>query len=109
MGFFEEGNFYPDFILWHVKDNKQYITFIDPKGIRNLDGKDDPKITFHKRIKILERDLNDDNVILNSAIISNTNIRQVNWRGDWNKEDFEDHNVFFQDDDDYIRKVINLG
>lgn len=108
MGFFEEGNFYPDFILWHVKDNKQYITFIDPKGIRNLDGKDDPKITFHKRIKILERDLNDDNVILNSAIISNTNIRQVNWRGDWNKEDFEDHNVFFQDDDDYIRKVINL-
>lgn len=109
MGFFEEGNFYPDFILWHVKDNKQYITFIDPKGIRNLDGKDDPKITFHKRIKILERDLNDDNVILNSAIISNTNIRQVNWRGDWNKEDFEDHNVFFQDDDDYIRKVINIG
>lgn len=109
MGFFEEGNFYPDFILWHVKDNKQYITFIDPKGIRNLDGKDDPKITFHKRIKILERDLNDDNVILNSAIISNTNIRQVNWRGNWIKEDFEDHNVFFQDDDDYIRKVINIG
>lgn len=109
MGFFEEGNFYPDFILWHVKDNKQYITFIDPKGIRNLDGKDDPKITFHKRIKILERDLSDDNVILNSAIISNTNIRQVNWRGNWIKEDFEDHNVFFQDDDDYIRKVINIG
>ena len=109
MGFFEEGNFYPDFILWRVKDGKQYITFIDPKGIRNLDGQKDPKITFCERIKLLERDLNDDSVILNSAIVSNTNIRQVNWRGSWDKAAFEEHNVFFQNDIDYISKILAIN
>jgi hypothetical protein len=28
IGFFEAGNFYPDFILWLVVDNHQYITFV---------------------------------------------------------------------------------
>ena len=33
MGFFEAGNFYPDFILWIDTEEKQYISFIDPKGL----------------------------------------------------------------------------
>lgn len=33
MGFFEAGNFYPDYILWIDTDDKQYISFIDPKGL----------------------------------------------------------------------------
>ncbi|GAB4266256.1 hypothetical protein [Thermincola ferriacetica] len=36
IGFFEAGNFYPDFILWILYNGKQYITFVDPKGIRNM-------------------------------------------------------------------------
>jgi len=50
IGFFEAGNFYPDFILWLLVDEKQYINFIDPKGLLNLKGPDDPKITFYKTI-----------------------------------------------------------
>src|SRR5208337_2785769 len=38
IGFFEAGNFYPDFILWLLAGGKQYINFIDPKGLRNLKG-----------------------------------------------------------------------
>jgi hypothetical protein len=33
LGFFTEGNFYPDFIMWVVRDDKQFILFIDPKGM----------------------------------------------------------------------------
>jgi hypothetical protein len=33
LGFFEASNFYPDFVLWILRDGKQYINFIDPKGI----------------------------------------------------------------------------
>ncbi len=34
IGFFmESSSFYPDFILWVVEKKKQYIYFIDPKGI----------------------------------------------------------------------------
>lgn len=108
IGFFEEGNFYPDFILWHIKDEKQYITFIDPKGIRNLDGQNDPKITFYRRIKDIEKQLNDDNIMLNSVIISNTEIQKINWKGNWNKNDFEQHNILFQNEANYIETIFKL-
>lgn len=107
IGFFEEGNFYPDFILWRVVEGKQYITFIDPKGIRNLDGKNDPKITFFERIKEIEKQLGNTDIILNSVIISNTEIRNINWREDWKQPDFEEHNIFFQDDSNYINKLLS--
>ena len=43
MGFFEAGNFYPDYILWIDTDDKQYISFIDPKGLVYV-RPDDPKV-----------------------------------------------------------------
>ena len=104
--FFEEVNFYPDFILWYLKDGKQYITFIDPKGIRNLDGKNDPKVTLAQRIKDLQNQLNNPEIILNSAIISVTDYYQISWRDNWTKEDFIKHNVLFQKDADYIHKMF---
>ena len=30
IGFFQAGNFFPDFILWVVKDDLQHVTFVDP-------------------------------------------------------------------------------
>jgi len=72
VGFFEDGGFYPDFILWILKDKKQYITFIDPKGIMQLNPKTDSKINFYETIKEKEKILNDKDIILNSVIISNT-------------------------------------
>src|SRR5690625_7311065 len=52
IGFFTEGNnFYPDFILWVVEKEKQYIKFIYPKVIRKSRGMNNHKIQFHKVIK----------------------------------------------------------
>ncbi len=81
IGFFEAGNFYPHFILWLLVDEKQYINFIDPKGLRNLKGPDDPKIAFYKTIKSIEDDLRsqDSMVKLNSFIVSNTCLPEVGW------------------------------
>ena len=36
LGFFEAGNFYPDFILWLLVGERQYVTFIDPMGLRSV-------------------------------------------------------------------------
>ncbi len=75
IGFFEADNFYPDFILWIDTPNKQYITFIDPKGLMHL-GPDSPKVEFHKTIKELEARLAPTAVgkavVLNSFIMSAT-------------------------------------
>jgi len=112
IGFFEAGNFYPDFILWLLVDGKQYVNFIDPKGLRNLEGPEDPKVQFHQTIKDLERQLGDPGdpaVILNSFIISSTPLSQVKWwNGGMREEEFEARNVLFQDDRGaYIRKLLN--
>lgn len=108
IGFFEAGNFYPDFILWLVIGDQQRIVFVDPKGIRNLEGMEDPKIKFHETIKQLETRLNDPKVQLVSFIISNTPFNSVAWWGP-TKDEFESHNVLFQTEDKgtYIRKIIS--
>jgi len=110
IGFFEAGNFYPDFILWLLADDKQYINFIDPKGLRNIDGKNDPKIRFCKTIKELETTLDDPDVTLNSFIISTTPLLEVSWWNDgMTEEEFEQHHVFFIDEDrkNYINKLFS--
>jgi hypothetical protein len=104
IGFFEAGNFYPDFILWLLVGGKQYVSFVDPKGIRNLDGADDPKISFYKTIKTLEQRLADPDVILNSFIIASTRHQQVDhWRDGsgqpMSKAAFESRHVLFQSED----------
>jgi len=109
IGFFEAGNFHPDFILWLLANQKQYVSFVDPKGIRNLEGPNDPKIRFHETIKEIEARLGDPVVILNSFIISNTPLRQVSWWSDgMTKAEFEDRNVVFQQEDKntYIRTIL---
>jgi hypothetical protein len=108
IGFFEAGNFYPDFIMWLVTGDQQRIVFIDPKGIRNLEGMDDPKIKFHQTIKQLEARLRDPSVKLTSFIISNTPYSSVAWWGP-SKDEFEEHHVLFQAEDKnvYIEKITN--
>lgn len=109
IGFFEAGNFYPDFILWLLAGGKQYVSFIDPKGLRNLEGPNDPKIQFHLTIKDLERRLNDPEVVLNSFIVSSTRVPEVAWWGKGaTKDEFEARNVLFQQEDKttYVEKLL---
>jgi hypothetical protein len=111
IGFFEEGNFYPDFILWLVEDDKQYITFVDPKGLRNVDGWEDPKLKFSESIKQREKTLASGNgqAILNSFIISVTPYAKINWKGNHSKKDFEKRHVLFADDrQEYIGKMFGM-
>lgn len=110
IGFFTAGyNFYPDFIIWIVVKDKQYIRFIDPKGIRNLRGINDPKIQFHSVLRnSVQSKLNDSSIVLDSFIISNTRFLDIHWIGDLSKEVFNNNNVYFQDDDDYIEKILSL-
>ena len=110
IGFFEAGNFYPDFILWLVDGQRQHVTFVDPKGILHLQGPDDPKIRFYRTIKDLEARLGDSNVVLDSFILSNTPYQQVSWwDGGMTLADFESRHVLFTKPDRsiYISKMLH--
>lgn len=105
IGFFEEGGFYPDFILWYVKGEKQHIAFVDPKGIYHLNPKH-PKLNFYRRIKEIEKDMGKPNIKLNSFIISVTPFGKINWKGDKVQAYFESKNIIFQEDSCYIEKLM---
>lgn len=105
VGFFEAGNFHPDFILWMLVGGKQYVTFIEPHGLLH-EGPASEKVLFHKRIKDIEQRLNDPAVILNSFILSWTAYPQLKW-GDTQSELEERHVLFMTDDrDGYIDKLF---
>ncbi len=112
IGFFQANNFYPDFILWLLVNGRQYINFIDPKGLRNIEGFDDPKVNFYRSIKELERDLGNKNIVLHSFIVSNTPMREIAW---WtpNREKtwFSKNHILFQYEDqgEYINAILNMA
>ncbi len=107
VGFFEAGNFYPDFILWLVVDQKQFIAFVDPKGIRNL-GKGDEKLQFYKTIKDIEQRLGDADVQLESFIISNTPSATMKLLWGIDKKEMVGQHILFQDEDadSYIQTMF---
>lgn len=110
LGFALAGNFYPDFLLWLVDDKtgKQWLSFIDPKGIRNLNISD-PKFGLHREIKQIEKQLGDGMISLNSFILSVTTFNDLlNVTGSTTKSDLEDRNVLFMDDGGptYLDKLL---
>jgi hypothetical protein len=107
VGFFEAGNFHPDFIIWLLTENGQNIVFVDPKGIRNI-GATDPKIQFYETIKEIEQRMGDPEVSLDSFIISGTpsHIMRMFWGMD--KPTMKQRHVLFQeeDQDTYISEML---
>ena len=106
IGFFEAGNFYPDFLLWQIKDGKQYLSFIEPHSL-TYEGPGHRKIEFHKIIKDIQKRLGDTQVILNSFIVTQTRHGKLGWNLPIDR--LEDMHVLFMNDqiDTYIEKIAN--
>jgi len=106
VGFFEAGNFHPDFLLWLVEGGQQRVVFVDPKGIRNLPW-DDPKIRFHETVKEIEQRLGDPAVRLDSYIVSNTEATTMQLQWSRSKAEMEARNIVFQEDADaYVGRML---
>ena len=107
VGFFEAGNFHPDFILWLIENERQHVVFVDPKGIRNLHPTD-PKIRFHETIKEIERRLGDPSVVLDSFIISNTPSSVMSMHWGMEKSEMNKLHILFQEEDNasYVRSML---
>ena len=108
VGFFEAGNFHPDFILWLLSGGQQQVIFVDPKGIRNL-PRNDLKIQFYEKIKEIEQRLGDPAVRLQSFIVSNTPSATMRKMWGMEKSEMQRRNILFQEEDrdSYIGKMLN--
>lgn len=122
IGFFmESSSFYPDFILWVVDGSKQYIYFLDPKGILLGDNHfNNPKILWCREdVKKLEekikKDLTKDKkkltVTISAFILSVTPYEEV--RKKWGegtgttKDEFAENKVLFiENNKEYLAKIF---
>jgi hypothetical protein len=118
LGFALAGNFYPDFLLWLVDDvsGKQWLTFVDPKGLRNLDLSH-PKLGLYKEVKTLETTLaaqakaGEPPLVLNAFVLSPTKFSDLLNVGDPTKKtDLESRNVLFMADgaSAYLKKLFHV-
>ncbi|MDR1160510.1 MAG: restriction endonuclease subunit R, partial [Syntrophomonadaceae bacterium] len=111
MGFFEAGNFYPDYVLWVDAPEKQYISFIDPKGLLHLQW-NDQKIEFYSTIKGLERRLQptctDKTIVLNSFIMSATRSADLYQRWGKGMPERRTKHVFCLDEPDCIDGMMAM-
>lgn len=106
IGFFEAGNFYPDFLLWQIKGGKQHLSFVEPHGLQH-EGPGHKKIEFHIIIKDIQKRLAAQNVVLNSFIVTPTRFGNLNWGK--TIQELEDMHVLFMEDqrDKYIPSLLN--
>lgn len=109
MGFFEAGNFYPDFILWIIEQGTQRIGFIDPKGL-NMVSSNDPKIEFYKTIKEMQARMqaktHNETIFLNSFIMSTTSSLNLSERWVMDRYKRESKNVYCLDNDDCVANML---
>jgi hypothetical protein len=117
LGFALAGNFYPDFLLWLVDDTsgQQWLSFVDPKGLRNLDL-NHPKLGLYKEVKTLQAVLEqqakpgESQLVLNAFVLSPTKFTDLLNVGDRHKKaELEDRNVLFMEDggNTYLQKMFS--
>jgi len=99
--------FYPDFILWMIKEDTIYINFIDPKGQMGL--QDATTLLDNEKVKIADKENNDTLVslqrelskihkkkfILNSfLLLRDSSMLGFNKPNEWVKHNLIDKNIF---------------
>ena len=108
LGFALAGNFYPDFLLWLVDDETgaQWLNFIDPKGLRQM-NLNDPKLGLYKEVKVLQEKLGDPMLTLNAFIVSGTQFSSL-LNVSCKQADLEERHVLFMSDGGqvYLQKMF---
>lgn len=116
LGFALAGGFYPDFLLWLVDDatGRQWLTFVDPKGLRNLDLSDS-KLGLYKVVKTLETTLakqarpGEPSLVLNAFVLSRTKFSDLlNVSKTTTKAELENRHVLFMEDgrNKYLKRLF---
>ena len=110
------SQFYPDFIMWIKNGKKQSMVFIDPKGLEHIKSLENEKIRFAIdkddkepfNIKQIERNLGNDNITLESFILSITPYEKL-IEGEANfptKKEYINHHVLFLKDKDWPERLF---
>ena len=110
LGFALAGNFYPDFLLWLVDNQtgKQWLSLIDPKGIRNMDL-DHAKFGLHDELQKLASELKIETPILSAFILSITKQADLINASHISTQELTDKHILFIDNNQvYLKQMFNM-
>jgi hypothetical protein len=92
-----------------VRDGQQTVCFIDPHGLV-YEKVDSPKIALHKEIKEHQKRLGDQDLSLESFLVTDTSYMATQLAGaGWTKKQCEEAHVLFMEDGDYVRRLFKLA
>ena len=107
VSFFDDYTYYPDFIVWLIDDDGQYLIFLDPKGLVRYGPKERKKVKLHTEIKQTEEHvrLSDPDLHLHAYVLSVTPPDRI---GDElrPREEWEQRGVYFLSEPDCLKQVI---
>lgn len=105
-GFFEVGGFYPDFMLWIVTADRQWLTFVDPKGLgRIADLKGWSKVRLWETLREIEGRNPGLNLKLDSWLVSVTSRLDAPQDLAGPDSALENH-IVFQSEQGYIEQLV---
>ena len=100
IGFYQNEDFYPDFILWITEGVKQRVVFIEPHGmVYDAINEYNHKVTLFKRLRTISYErFRGEHVQMDSFIISKTDFQILRRREGMEKQEFaEEWHILFRD------------
>ena len=107
VSFFDDYNYYPDFIVWLKDGERQHVVFLDPKGLSRFGDRERRKVQLHHKIAEVEEQVRsaDPNLRLRAYVISVTAPTLIGDVGR-SEEEWKRDGVYFLDEPDCLRQVI---
>ena len=107
VSFFDEFEYYPDFIMWLKNDRDQHVVFLDPKGLSRYGRKESRKVHLHARIREIEKKVreSDPGLYLHSYVLSATRPEAIGDQGH-SRAHWEAKGVYFLSEPDCLKRVI---
>ena len=107
VSFFDDYEYYPDFIIWLKNDLDQHVVFLDPKGLSRLGRRQSRKVDLHRRIRDIEKKVreSDPGLYLHSYVLSSTRPEDIGDLG-YSRAEWEAQGVYFLSDLDCLERII---
>lgn len=107
VSFFDDYEYYPDFIVWLTSGPTQHVVFLDPKGLARFGAKERRKVELHAQMPQIESRIRqqDPNLFLHAYVLSVTPRFKIG-DGLRTQKEWERQGVYFLDDPDWPERLF---
>ena len=107
VSFFDDFEYYPDFIVWLKDGNHQHVVFLDPKGLSRIGGKERRKVRLHHEIAEVEKRVRNANPHLRlHAYVLSVTVPALIDDGQRSADAWKEDGVYFLGEPNCLKQVV---